>query len=103
MALWGPATDDEVLHRFCRTIHPGGSGWQAVRRRAVAAGEDLPAGASELPLGIACMALGSIAVYAALFATGLFLYGRSGAGFMLATVGVAAAVGVVRLWRRRGA
>ncbi len=94
-------TDEHVLRRFVSIIRPDGPGWEAVRRRAAAAGEELPAGASELSLGIACMVLGSIAVYAALFATGLFLYGRSAAGVVLSLVAVAAAFGVFQLWGRR--
>ncbi len=94
-------TDDDVLRRFVRTIRPDGPGWAAVRRRAAAAGEALPAGASELPLGIACMVLGSVAVYCALFATGMFLYGRLGPAAVLALLSAAAAFGIFRLWRRR--
>ncbi len=94
-------TDEDVLRRFVRTIRPDGPGWASVRQRAAAAGEDLPEGASELALGIACMVLGVVAVYSALFATGLFIYGRSMPAIVLALVGAAAAFGVFRLWGRR--
>ncbi len=94
-------TDDDVLRRFVRTIRPDGPGWNVVRRRAEAAGEALPAGASELTLGIACMMLGSVAVYSALFATGMFLYGKLGQAAILALVSAASAFGIFRLWGRR--
>ncbi len=101
VALLAPPTDDATLRRFVREIRPGGPGWEAVRRRAEADGEPLPAGASRLPIGIACMALGSVAVYAALFATGLFLYGRPLPAIVLAVVSAASAFGIFRLWGRR--
>ncbi|MEE8523841.1 MAG: sodium:solute symporter family protein [Thermoanaerobaculia bacterium] len=101
VALLTPPADGAVLRRFCRTIRPGGPGWEAVRRRAAADGEPLPDGTSELPLGILCMVLGSLAVYCALFATGLFLYGRPVPGAVLTIVGAAAALGILRLWSRR--
>ena len=101
VALSTSPTDEAVLRRFYREIRPGSRGWEAVRRRAAADGEPLPEGASELPLGIACAALGSVAVYAALFATGLFLYGRVGSAAVLGVVSAAAAFGIFRLWGRR--
>ncbi len=101
VALLAPPTDDATLRRFVREIRPGGPGWEADRRRAEADGEPLPAGASRLPIGIACMALGSVAVYAALFATGLFLYGRPLPATVLAILAAASAFGIFRLWGRR--
>lgn len=103
VALFTAPTDEGVLRDFVRTIRPDGPGWAAVRRRAAAAGEPLPEGASELPLGIACMVLGSVAVYSALFATGLLLYGKALPGIVLALVAATAAFGVFRLWGRRDA
>ncbi len=101
VAAWvGPPTDDATLRRFCRLTRPGGPGWDAVRRRAEAAGEALPSGLGELPAGIACAALGCVAVYAALFATGSVLVGRSAAAGGLAVVSVAAALSIRWLWAR---
>jgi hypothetical protein len=100
-ALLTPPAEDATLREFYRRIRPGGPGWEAVRRRAAAAGEALPVGVSELPLGIACAALGCVAVYAALFASGLALYGRPLAAAALAAVGVGAALSILALWRRR--
>ena len=48
-ALLSKPTDDETLFRFYRATRPGGRGWEAVRRRAEAAGQPLPSGAAELP------------------------------------------------------
>lgn len=95
-------TDEATLRRFYRLIRPGGPGWEAVRRRAAAAGEPLPPGTTELPTGIALTALGSLAVYAALFATGMALYGRPAPAVALAAVAIASGWGILRLWRRLG-
>ncbi len=97
-AWWGPETDEATLRRFFRTTRPGGPGWEVVRRRAAEAGDPLPEGLGELPSGIACAALGCVAVYAALFATGSALYGRRGAALLLAGLAVLSAGGIRRLW-----
>lgn len=98
-----PPADEAVLRDFVRRIRPDGPGWATVRRRAAEDGEPLPAGGGELPAGIACAALGSLAVYAALFATGLALYGRPVGAVLLALVGLAAGFGIRRLWSRAAA
>jgi Na+/proline symporter len=100
VATFGPATEEATLRRFCRVIRPSGPGWEAVRRRAAEAGDPLPPGLGELPAGIACAALGCLAVYAALFAAGAALYGRPGSAALLAATGVAAALAVRWLWGR---
>lgn len=100
-ALLSKPTDDETLFRFYRATRPGGRGWEAVRRRAEAAGQALPRGAAELPLGIACAALGCVSVYAALFATGLAIYGKTAQALGLGAVAVAAAWAIRSLWSRR--
>jgi Na+/proline symporter len=99
-AFLGPRTDEATLRRFVRATRPGGPGWNGVRRAAAAAGEPLPAGLGELPVGIACAALGCVAVWSALFATGAVLYGRSGAALGLAGIAVAAALAIRSLMTR---
>jgi Na+/proline symporter len=100
-AAWlGPPTDDATLRRFCRLTRPGGPGWRAVRARAADAGEPLPSGLGELPSGVACAALGCVAVYAALFATGAAIYGRVPTAVVLAATGIVAGLGIRWLWAR---
>ncbi|MFP4624054.1 MAG: sodium:solute symporter family protein [Gemmatimonadota bacterium] len=93
-------TDDAVLRRFYRTARPGGPGWRAVAERAAAAGEPLPDPAADwtVPRGILAMTAGVLAVYAALFATGYWLYGRPWVAAPLTVVAVAAAVALARIW-----
>jgi Na+/proline symporter len=99
-ARWGPSTDEATLRRFCRVTRPGGPGWERVRRAAEAAGEPIPAGLGELPIGLACAALGCVAVYSALFATGFALYGRTAGAFALFALACAATLAIRALWSR---
>jgi Na+/proline symporter len=100
-ALLTPPADEATLRSFYRQIRPGGPGWEAVRRRADAAGDPLPGGVSALPVGIVCAALGSLCVYAGLFATGMALYGNLPAAAGLGLTAAVAALAIHRLWRRR--
>jgi len=99
-ALLTRPTAEATLRSFYRTTRPGGRGWAVVVRRAAADGEPLPEGLARLPAGIAAMALGSLAVYCALFATGMMLYGRSTPALALAAASVASALGIRALWKR---
>lgn len=91
-------TNETTLRSFATTIRPGGPGWERVRLAAEAAGTPLPTGRSQLASGIACAALGALAVYGALFATGSALYGESGRAVLLATASIGAGFAVWRLW-----
>jgi Na+/proline symporter len=71
-----PVTKDETLRSFYRKIRPGGNGWDPVLKKAAAEGVDLPKEQGQLPLEILSMLIGSITVYAALFATGSWIYGH---------------------------
>jgi Na+/proline symporter len=102
-AFWGPKTDDETLRRFYRATRPGGPGWERIRRSAEAAGAPLPSGLGELPSGLACSALGCIAVYAALFATGAMIYGRVAAALALGGLAVASALAMRAIWMKSSA
>jgi Na+/proline symporter len=68
--------DDKTLFNFCRLVKTGGPGWKVIIDRAKETGESME-GAEEkwdLPYGIMCMVFGCMAVYAALFATGSWIY-----------------------------
>lgn len=99
--LTSPA-DDRVLRDFCRRVQPGGPGWRAVREKAAAEGDpvvDGP-GAWDVPTGLVCAALGSAGVYAILFATGNWIYGKRGVALALAAVAIVAGAILLRLMRR---
>ncbi len=70
-------TSQATLRRFCQLVRPGGPGWRSVVQRAAAEGEplgDVPQTWS-VPMGLFCMMLGSMAVYAAILASGYWIYG----------------------------
>jgi solute:Na+ symporter, SSS family len=94
-------TDPEVLIDFYRRVRPGGPGWKPVEDALRARGEDPYAGEpSDLPVALACAALGAIGVYGALFATGFLLYGRLGMSALFGVIAVAALAGIAALWPR---
>ena len=104
--IWTRPTAEAKLRSFFRRTKPGGPGWRAVVARARAEGESLEAedGDWEVPRGILCMLTATATVYATLFATGWFFYGRLGPAVALALVAVLGGVSTLRLWRpsRRG-
>ncbi len=96
LAYLGPPTDEDTLVRFYRSIRPGGPGWARVAR---AAGREAGSGgAQSLLVPLAASALGSVAVYGFLFATGLLLYGRTVQAAGGLAVAVAACVALRRVW-----
>ncbi len=93
--------EPETLVEFYRLTRPGGPGWRAVRDRAPdALGRvEGDARAWQVPRGLLCMLLASVAVYGALFATGYWLYARLPAALAATGVSAAAALVLVRVWR----
>jgi len=96
------ATNEQTLRRFCRLVHPGGPGWEAVVRRARADDDPIPSADEpwSVPLGILCMFVGCLAVYSALFATGYWIYGNYLPAIFLSAVAVVSAVVLVKTWSR---
>jgi solute:Na+ symporter, SSS family len=72
-------TDKNVLESFYKTIRPAGPGWVPVKQAMIATGKMTTTEANNtgsLTNGLLCMFLGVCLVYAALFGTGLFIYGN---------------------------
>ncbi|MEX2284410.1 MAG: hypothetical protein WEE89_18115, partial [Gemmatimonadota bacterium] len=67
-----PPTDRRTLVDFYKLVRPPGGGWNAVRSEA-----GVPASPDSLPHSLLGWVLGCTFVYAALFVTGSFLYGRT--------------------------
>lgn len=94
-------TAEPVLRAFYRKIQPGGPGWRAVIERARLAGETIEDGTpSRLPEGLAAAALGTVAIYSVLFATGFFIYGMWVKAVLCSIVAVGTTAGVFKLWPR---
>ncbi|MDW3645981.1 MAG: sodium:solute symporter family protein [Bacteroidia bacterium] len=77
-----PPDDDETLRSFYIKIRPGGPGWNAVIERAEAEGVSIKRHPGQLPLEILSMFVGVFTVYAALFATGFWIYGETSNGIL---------------------
>jgi solute:Na+ symporter, SSS family len=93
-----PPVPDERLVAFYDKVRPAGAGWARIRRLSgLTASPDSPAQA------LLAWVLGLASVYGALFATGAFVYGRTGQGVIWTAVTLAAASGLVwaggRIWR----
>jgi len=97
-------SDELVLREFVRRTNPGGPGWQAVVDRAARDGAPIrPAhDATNIPRGLLCTFLGTVAVYAGLFGTGMLLYGQLASGAITLLVGILATVALLRVWQGMG-
>ncbi len=90
-----PSVDSGVLAAFVRRIRPAGPGWKNFASDGVGPADNLPK--ALLSWSLACLA-----VYSALFATGSFLYGRTGRGLLLGALAVVSGLALGMLWRRKG-
>lgn len=96
-----PATDARTLREFVRLTNPGGPGWRKVIAAAAADGEPIQPlhDATNIPRGLVCTLLGTVAVYACIFGVGMFLYAQLLAGVLLTVVTVASLVGLFVVWK----
>ena len=87
-----PPESDRTLSSFVAKVNPGGPGWK--RWATAEATAPWP-----VPRGILSMVLGCTGVYAALIATGSWLYGDASAAMILLAVAAGSAWGVFALNR----
>jgi SSS family solute:Na+ symporter len=92
--LTRPADRSKLLE-FYRLVQPAGPGWRQIRAEAGASGS--PDRLAESLLG---WTLGCAFVYAALFGTGSFLYGKSAQGLFWSLIFVASLFGLSRVLPR---
>ena len=92
-------TDRATLVRFYRLTRPAGPGWKPVQADA-----GVGSSPDSVAHGMLGWTLGCLVVYAALFGTGSFLYGRTAQGLVFTAVFVLSGVGLIRLipamWRQ---
>lgn len=93
------STDPKTLLSFYTKVQPGGPGWKKVVEMA-----NEPIGNADggwdVPIGILCTLLGSVAVFGAVFATGYWIYGRYVLATALTLVAAVATWGLVKTWSR---
>ena len=97
-----PPDDKKVLREFLRRTRANGPGWQKIIDDAAKDGEPIPDGGKRwsVPDGIYCSVIGCIAVYAALFAAGAFLYGNWTTAWVLTAIAVVTSISILFLWKR---
>jgi len=96
-----PPENDGVLEAFCLKVRPGGPGWRGVEARARARGVELGSGGQwSVPSGIMAMLLGSVLIYALMFATGYWIYGDTPWALGMSAVALAAGTALVVMWNR---
>jgi SSS family solute:Na+ symporter len=88
-------TDRGTLAKFYALARPAGPGWRTIRAETGA-----PASPDSLPQALLGWVLGCLFVYAALFGTGSFLYGRTSQGVMWLVVFLVSGVSLARLLPR---
>jgi hypothetical protein len=96
-----PASDEATLREFVRRVNPGGPGWRRVVASAAAAGAPIRPlyDATNIPRGLLCAFLGTVAVYAAVFAVGMFLYANLLAGVVLTGTAIASTLSLFAVWK----
>lgn len=96
-------TDQKTLVNFCKVARPGGPGWEKVIKEAEKEGkaiQPLKDEAWRVPQGILCMALGCVAVYGTLFATGYWIYGQTLLASVITLIAIAASGFLYKAWRK---
>jgi SSS family solute:Na+ symporter len=92
--LVSPTTDRARLLEFYALVRPAGPGWAAIRAES-----GLPASSDSLSQALAGWTLGCVFVYAALFGTGSFIYGRMPQFYVWLAVAVLSAFGLSRVMK----
>ena len=95
-AFFAPPTDERTLVDFYRRTRPGGFGWARIARLA---GEDGQMRTNPmLTVPLIAAGLGSVTVYATLFAVGFWLYGQVIGAFASGLAALLGGAVLVRVW-----
>ena len=90
----------ETLIRFYQQVQPGGPGWKkvidAAEKQDILFSEEQKGW--DLPQSLLSVALGTLGIYAALFSTGNFIYGKWAWGLGLMFISLTSSFLVIRLW-----
>lgn len=92
-----PATDDGQLKVFYERIRPNGRMWRTKFGALPKNIDDTVA----LPMQILSVFIGTVLVYAALFATGQVLYGKLWPAMLLYALAAVCSILLVAIWRKR--
>lgn len=96
-----PETDKETLRKFYMLIKPAGPGWRRVIDDAIQENETIDTNSKDnLPLEILGTVIGSVAIFASLFAIGHWIYGNYLLAMVLTAVAVAGGFVLLKIWQR---
>ena len=93
-------TDDETLINFYKKIKPGGNGWNPVIQKAKFRNINLDKSKESLPTQLLGFIIGTISVYAALFATGNWIYGNFQSAIICTLIAIAGTISLIKIWRQ---
>ena len=96
-------SDEKILISFYQKVRPGGPGWRKVMENAVRKGvvkENDVDSDWDVPLGLLCMSLGSIAIYSILFSIGYLIYGELTLFFILSIISIISSALLFKFWGR---
>jgi Na+/proline symporter len=95
-----PTTDDETLIRFYQRIRPAGGGWTYIKEKAATQNIVLEDSKENLPLQLTGFVVGTLTVYAALFATGSWIYQETSTAIGLTVATGVGGAALLWIWRR---
>lgn len=95
-----PPEDDGVLYRFYQKTRPGGPGWKRIIARHPSSDQAGAETSWSVPSGILAMLVGSVFIYAALFAVGYWIYGRWTYALVWTGISLLAGGALLLLWKR---
>ncbi|MBA4746533.1 MAG: Na+:solute symporter [Muricauda sp.] len=105
--IWLAATyltrpeQDEVLLGFCEKIRPGGPGWRKIARKGKSERGVLENAENwSVPSGILAMLLGTVLIYACLFAVGYWIYGEWMLASAMTVLAAVSAVCLLLTWKK---
>jgi hypothetical protein len=87
---------DEVLLSFYRKVTPASMGWKKLLDRYPNEKEEKGTLGKEIGL----MITGTFMVYAALFSTGFFIYGKTMPGVIAAVIALVGGVIIIKSWKK---
>ena len=87
--------NDAILLSFYRKVQPASFGWKKVLDRYPSEKEEI----GQLPKEIGLMLVGTVMIYAALFATGFFIYGNINYGTIATIVALTGGFIIIKSWK----
>jgi Na+/proline symporter len=87
--------NDAILLSFYRKVQPASFGWKKVLDRYPSEKEEI----GQLPKEIGLMLVGTVMIYAALFATGFFIYGNMNYGAIATIVALTGGFIIIKSWK----